>query len=446
MLAELWISRRKESMSAWSVVGRRVSVALLVLGAPTVVHAQTEPRAAAQPVAARLSMDDAVRLAVAHNQQLRAIRLTIDQAKADEITAGLKPNPVVTSTNENFPVFSPSQLTPGNFANNQNFIEAFSYLFERGGKRQKRTLVAQDTTDSTTKAVRDAENQLIFQTRQAFINVLLAKSTLDLTENNLANFTSVVEVNQQRVTAGDLAEAEFYKILLQKLQFEQDLSAAELALVQAKAALRQNVGFEAVREDFEVEGDLGYTKYVVTLDELKRDALAARPDLQVAQAEVKLAQDVTALEYGNRARDVIGGLEYDRAGSLNALGFTIAVELPFHDRNQGNIARSQVAVRQATANEVAVREAVLTDVVSAYAAFQTNEKIVSLFQSGYLSQAQQSLDITTYVYQQGSGSLLDLLDAERTYRAIQMTFRQALAAYMISVQELNFVIGRQVIP
>jgi cobalt-zinc-cadmium efflux system outer membrane protein len=141
-----------------------------------------------------------------------------------------------------------------------------------------------------------------------------------------------------------------------------------------------------------------------------------------------------------------GNTEYDRDGTANTMAFGVSIDLPFHDRNQGNIARSEIAVRQAAETESAARATVLTDVTNAYAGLQANEKIVALYQSGYLDQAQQSLDITTYVYQQGAGSLLDVLDAERTYRATQLAYRQALGAHMTSVQQLNFVVGRQVMP
>ena len=428
-------------MRAWSLVGQRVGVVLLALPWPTA--------ALAQPVtpAARVSMADAVRLALEHNHSLRAQRLNVDISKADEITAALKPNPVFTSTNENFPVSSPSQLFSfDNLVNNQNFVEALSYTFERGGKREKRTLVAQDTTSVAARTALDVERQLIFQTRQAFINVLLANSALELARENLKSFSSVVDVNRERMRAGDLAESDFLKISLQQLQFEQDAAAAEVAVVQAKAALRQSVGFEGIAESFEVDGDLVYTKYVVTLDDLKRDALATRPDLLAAQGGVKLAEDTKDLQLAIRARDVTGEVEYDRAGDLNALGFGFSIELPFHDRNQGNIAHSKVAIIQAAELEAQARSTVLTDVVNAYAAFQTSEKVVGLFQSGYLDQAKQSLDVTTYVYQRGSGTLLDLLDAERTYRTTQLAYRQALAAYMTNVQQINLVVGRQVMP
>jgi outer membrane protein, heavy metal efflux system len=434
-------------MRAWSYFRHCAGALLMAIAAPAGAAAQAVPAAPASPAAAsRIAMIDAVRLALERNHQLRAQRLNVDLSKADEITAALKPNPVLTSTNENFPVWSPSDLfSKDTYQNNLNLVESVSYLFERGGKRDKRTQVARDTTAAAAQTAADNERQLAFQTEQAFINVLLANSTVDLARENLKNFGNVLDVNRERLRAGDLAESEFYKISLQKLQFEQDLSSAEVAQVQARAALRQNVGYETVTDDFEVAGDLTYRKYAITLDDLKRDALAARPDWLAAQTAVTLAQHTQDLAFANRARDITGGLEYDRAGALNAVGFSVSVELPFHDRNQGNIARSKVAITQATELQEFARSAVLTDVVNAYATFQTSEKVLLLYQSGYLDQAKQSLDITTYVYQQGSGTLLDLLDAERTYRSTQLAYRQALAAYMTSVQQINLAVGRQVL-
>ena len=238
-------------------------------------------------------------------------------------------------------------------------MQSVSYLFERGGKRSGTDARRTNTTDVAARTATDAERQLaVFQTRQAFIGVL-AKSSLDLSPGGPENF-NVVEVNRQRLNAGDLAAGDFYKISLQKLQFEQDVSAAEVALVQAKALLRQSVGFESVTEDFDVDGDLAYTKHAITLDELKQDALETRPDLRAAQSSTRLAQDTHALDFSNRALDVTGEVEYDRAGPMNAVGFGFSIPLPFHDRNQGNIAHSQVAIRQATEVEAQARIMVLT--------------------------------------------------------------------------------------
>jgi cobalt-zinc-cadmium efflux system outer membrane protein len=193
----------------------------------------------AQPNPPKLiSKDDAIRIALAYNQALRAQRLNIDQSKAQEVTASLKPNPTFSTLIDTVPVFSPNAIR----FNTQVYSEGLSYTVERGGKREKRVVVAKDNTESAAQTVADNERTLRFQTVQAFINVLLAKSVLQLAKEDLGNFSQVVDLNQARVKAGDLAEGDFLKLSLQKLQFEQDVSAAELALVQARATLRQQVG------------------------------------------------------------------------------------------------------------------------------------------------------------------------------------------------------------
>jgi cobalt-zinc-cadmium efflux system outer membrane protein len=394
----------------------------------------------------RVSMTDAVRLTLERNQTLRAQRLTIDEAKADETTAALKPNFNVSFGVGGFNLSSPSQNNWDFFRDTALYTSGLSYTFERGGKRDKRTTIAQDTTEITRKNVVDLERQVRFQAEQAFIEALLARSTLELARQDLKDFSEVVEVNRQRVAAGDVAQADFYKVSLQKLQFEQDVSAAEVGLVQAKAALRQLMGFEAVADDYEIDGDLAFETHALSLEDLKQQALESRPDVLAARDNVKLAEHVLAREIGNRARDITGELDYAHVGPSNTLGALVSFDLPFRDRNQGNIAHSEIAVRQAVEAEAATRFGAVTDVVNAFAAFETSRKVLALYQSGYLDQARKSLEITKYVYQRGAGTILDFLDAERTYRATELAYRQALAGYMTSVKQLNFAVGRQVIP
>jgi cobalt-zinc-cadmium efflux system outer membrane protein len=422
-----------------------LTLAFLAMLAP-VVSAQgqaTPPPAAGPP----LSLDEAVRLALAHNQAILAQRLSIDISKADEITAGLKPNPNLALGFAGVPV-APSQFNATFFKDVAQYTAALSYTFERGGKRSERVLTAKDSTDVTAKSVVDAERQLRFQTIQAFVNVQLAKSTLDLAQQDLTSFSGTVETSRARVTAGDLAEGDFLQISLQKLVFETDVSAAQLSLIQSKATLRQLLGYDNVADDFDVAGDLTHLKITVTLDALKQDALASRPDLQSAEASLKMANDDVDLAISNRARDINGNVNYSRnaIGPDSVLGVGVAVDLKVHDQNQGNIAHARIAVDQARQTEAATRATVLTDVLSAFAQYQTNDKVLTLFESGYLDQAKQSLDIATFVFQRGAGNLLDLLNAERTYRSTELSYRQALAAYVTSVFQLNFVVGRQVVP
>ncbi len=405
--------------------------------------AQTTP--ASRPPGT-ISMDDAVRIAFAYNQTLRAERLNIDQNKAGEITAALKPNPTLTLLVDTIPLFSPQLIR----FNTQIYSESLAYTYERGGKREKRLSVAKDNTDVSAKTVTDNERQLRFQVVQAFVNVLLAKSVLQFAKEDLANFSQEVDLNHARVVAGDLAEGDYLKISLQKLQFEQDVSSGELGLVQARATLRQLLGYQSVTDDFDVAGTLAHKKQIVQLADLQRQALAARPDLQAAHSGVKLANDTVSLAFGNRAKDWTWATDYTYQsigpnGTGNAVGFSLSFDLPVHDRNQGEIARSQAAVRQAVETESAAEVGVETDVVNAYYGLQTNEQIVSLYESGYLDQATQSRNITAYAFGRGAATVLDVLDAERSYRATQLGYRQAIAAYMTAAEQVNQAVGAQVI-
>lgn len=390
-----------------------------------------------------ISKEDAVRIALLYNQSLRANRLNVDQNKANEVTASLKPNPTIGLGADAIPIFALQTIR----FSTQIYSANMSYTVERGGKREKRVVVAQDNTKVSAQNVTDNERTLKFQVVQAFINVLLAKSVLLLAKDDLANFSQEVDLNHARLVAGDLAEGDYLKLSIQKLQFEQDVSQAQLGLVQARATLRQLLGYQSVTDDFDVKGTLEHTKPSVTLDDLQQKALDSRPDLQAAHTGVTLANDTVSLAYGNRARDWSWSGDYSfQSSTQSGLGIGWSMDLPIHDRNQGEIARSQAALKQAVETDASTKVGVQTDVVNAYYSLKSNEEIVNLYESGYLKQATDSRDISNYAYQRGAASILDLLDAERSYRATQLAYRQALAAQMIAAEQINQATGAQVIP
>jgi cobalt-zinc-cadmium efflux system outer membrane protein len=427
-----------------TILRRQSAVTVLILFfIPTLRIAWTQTPANLPKL---ISKDDAIRIALVWNQSLRAERLNIDQSKAEEVTALLKPNPTFSTIVDTIPIFSPGTIR----FNTQIYSGALSYTVERGGKREKRGVVAKDNTQAAAQNVTDNERTLRFQVVQTFTNVLLAKSVLQLAKDDLANFSQAVDLNHSRLLAGDLAEGDYLKFSIQKLQFEQDVTAAQLGLVQARATLRQQLGYQSVADDFDVTGALTHNKQSVTLDDLQKKALENRPDLQSAHIGVKLANDTVSLAFGNRAKDWTWGTDYTyqsigQNGTGNAIGVSFSVDLPIHDRNQGEIARSQAAVRQSVETESSAQVGVLTDVVNAYYGLQSNEEIVSLYESGYLNQATQSRDISNYAYQRGAATILDVLDAERSYRATQLAYRQALAAHMIASEQVNDAVGTQVI-
>jgi len=135
-----------------------------------------------------------------------------------------------------------------------------------------------------------------------------------------------------------------------------------------------------------------------------------------------------------------------RTAGINSGAFFFNMDLPIFDRNQGEIARTRYAITQSEELASEASEQVISDVVDAYAALHSNDEIIQLYRGGYVEQARQSRDISEYAYKRGAASLLDFLDAERTYRSNQVAYRQALASYMAALEQLRQATGTRTLP
>jgi cobalt-zinc-cadmium efflux system outer membrane protein len=416
--------------------------------APPVSPAQAVPPRAdtTQPPPTRIPLDEAIRLALQHNHALLAARSTILQNQAQEITANLRPNPTLSWDTQFLPLFQPSNFTADYFENQAQFDLGIGYLFERGRKRQHRLQAAKDQTAVTRAQVTDNERLLTFNVCQQFVNVLLAQSTLDLAQQNHDSFQKTVDISASRFKAGDMSEGDLLKIKLQLLQFQSDVFAAKLSKVQALASLRQFLGFESVPDNFDVEGSLDYQPVHAGLDDLKALALRTRPDLQAAHLGVTAAHSQESLAEANGKRDLNVSFNYTHTAGVNSGAFFFNIDLPIFDRNQGEIARTRYAVTQFQELQSEAAQQVLTDVVDAFEALHSNDQIIQLYRGGYVEQAQKSRDITEYSYKKGAASLLDFLDSERTYRANQLAYRQALASYMTALEQMRQAVGTRNLP
>jgi outer membrane protein, heavy metal efflux system len=412
--------------------------------APNPSHANASPQPPAAP--SSITLEDALRLAVRHNHALLALRSTILQSQAQEITANLRPNPVLAWDAQFLPIFEPNQFSSDYLDNSAQFDAGVSYLFERGKKRQHRLRAAKDATAVVRSQVSDSERQLLFNVAQQFINVLLAESTLAFAQQNLDSFQKTVDISESRFRAGDMSEGDLLKIKLQLLQFQSDVSAGKLARVQALAGLRQFLGFESVADDYDVSGDLGYQTVKATLPDLKTMAAQSRPDLIAAQQGVTAARSQLALAEVNGKQDLTAGMSYTHTAGVSSATFAFNIPLAVFDRNQGEIARTRYAITQSQEQLSETVQQVSTDVVDAYENLRTNDQIIQLYRGGYVDQAKQSRDISEYAYRRGAASLLDYLDSERTYRANQLAYRQALANYMLAVEQLRQAVGTRNLP
>jgi cobalt-zinc-cadmium efflux system outer membrane protein len=393
-----------------------------------------------------ISLDQAIELALAHNHALRATRTLIFQNQAQETTANLRPNPVLGGDAQFIPIFSPSDFSKDDLDLAQQFDLGLSYLFERGHKRQTRLQAARDQTAVTRAQVTDAERTLTFNVGQQFVSVLLAESTLQFALEDLKSFQTTVDISGSQFKAGAISEGDYLKIRLQFLQFQTDVSSARLAKAQALIGLREMLGYNAVPVDYDVIGDLAYQPLKASLEDLQAKALKQRPDFQAAVLGVTAAQSQIRLAKANGKVDVNGTFDYTHTSGQNTASIFASFELPIFNRNQGEIARTGYALTQAQESQLSASDTVLSDVGNAYEGIRSNDEIVQLYTSGYLKQAQESRDISEYAYKRGAASLLDFLDAERTYRASQLAYRQALASYMTALEQLREAVGTRNLP
>jgi cobalt-zinc-cadmium efflux system outer membrane protein len=410
---------------------------------PSPPQAQT---LAQKPGAVTISLDDAIQMALRHNHNLLAARTTIQQSEAEETTANLRPNPVILGDAQFLPIFSPSEFSADYIDNTAQFDLGVSYLFERGKKRQHRLQAAKDQTAVTRSQVDDNERSLTFSVASQFINVELAESTLELATQDLKSFQNTVDIGEARYKAGDIGEGDLLKIKLQMLQFQTDVSAARLAQVQGLSDLRQLLGYESITPDYDVAGAFDYQPVKGNLEDFQARALQTRPDLRAAEQGVTAANSQHELQKAIGKRDVTAQASYSHVSYSNSISLFGQIQLPVFDRNQGEIARAGFAITQAQEQEKFANGQVLTDVRDAFENLRTNDQIVGLYRSGYLDEAQQSRDISEYAYRRGAASLLDFLDAERSYRATQLAYRQALASYLLGLEQLREAVGTRSLP
>jgi len=403
----------------------------------------------------RITLDQAIEMALQHNHNLLAARTTIQQSQAEETTANLRPNPTLFADWEYLPLGAPSNQNPNLYSgvstsdylkNNTEGDIGLNYLIERGKKRQHRLQAAKDITAQTRSLVADNERTLVFGTASLFISVQLAESMLDLAQQDLKSYEQTVELSERRFKAGAISEDDHLKIQLQLLQYQTDVAQAELARVQALAGLRQELGYESLPADYDVSGDFDYQPLKVNLEELQLKALQNRPDYRAAQQGVTAATSQYELQKSIAKQDVTVQGNYSHVNGINAASFYGSIPLPIFNRNQGEIARTRFAITQSQELQKATSDQVMTDIADAYEGLRVNDQVVVLYRSGYLDVAQKDRDIAEYAYKRGAASLFDFLDAERSYRATQLAYRQALASYLTAIEQLREAVGTRNLP
>jgi cobalt-zinc-cadmium efflux system outer membrane protein len=386
----------------------------------------------------------------ASNPTLLADKLSIDESRAQEITAYLRPNPQFTLTADG------TQIAPdrGVWRPLAGTFESpgISYLHEREHKRELRLESAKKGTLIAESSHADLERTLLFNLRSAFVSTLQAKAVLQLAKDNLAYWDHVLQISRDRFNAGDIAQIDLDRLELQRVQYESDVQTAQVNLRTSKIQLLALLNDRTPIEQFDVTGPYDFNDQLAPGNEFRKIALDTRPDLKAAIEAIGKAQAEHKLAIANGSTDPTLSAWYTHNSSnnnpfgINTVGIGVSIPLRIFDRNQGEKLRTQLDVTRNQRLRDATEATVLSDVDSGYATLESNLILLRPYKQKYLQQSTRVRDTIFFSYQNGGASLMDFLNAESEYRSLQLNYVNLIGSYLTAAAQLNMAVGREVVP
>ena len=384
-----------------------------------------------------------------NNTTLLAGKLNIDELRAQEITAHLRPNPDFTLSADG------TQIAPSNGVwrplAGTLVTPGVSYLFERRNKRGLRYEAAKEGTAIGAAQTSDTERTLLFNLRSAFVGILQAKAVVKLSQDDLEYYDHVLKISRDRYHAGDIAQIDLDRLELQRLQYESDLQNALVNLRTTKINLLALLDDRRSVDSYDVDGSFDFREDLLPLDDYRKDALDTRPDLRAAVLTLKQAQTNYQLAEANGSTDPTIGVWFTHNGSfnnpdaLNTIGASVSVPLRIFDRNQGEKLRTRIDIDRSEKLRQGTETQVYSDVDSAYATVNSNIVLLKPYKEKYLAQALRVRDTVFFSYQHGGATLLDYLNAESEYRSVQLSYVNLVGSYLTAAAQLNQAVGREVI-
>jgi cobalt-zinc-cadmium efflux system outer membrane protein len=387
-----------------------------------------------------------------NNPTLRAGQIGIDEARAQELSAFLRPNPQLTVGADSINLFE-SPAGSGVF-DNMLTVAAVSYLHERNEKRELRRDSAQAATAIATSGQADLDRNLVLALRGAFVQLLQAKAFLALAQAELGDYDQFLTVSRARLQNGDIAQVDQDRLELQRVQYESDVQTATVNLRSAKIQLLRLLNDNTSIDQFDVTGPFDFAPIGRSLDEVRQLALTTRPDLKAAVQAVDKARTDYRLAVANGSTDptISGDVGWPQQPNnftppVNFyVGVSLSIPLRIFDSNQGEKQRTQLDISRSERLADAARAQVVSDVDTAYNTVVSTVSLLQSYRASYLDQATRIRDSITFSYQSGGASLIDFLQAQQEYRTVQISFVNLVGAFLNAVSQLNFAVGQEVIP
>lgn len=396
-------------------------------------------------IPSRLTLEEAVRLAMDRNPLLAAAGDEIRAAEGDRIAAGSRPNPSFSLEFEDLPL----STNPGPFLEVRQTTSRVDYEIETGGRRRLRTEAADGTLKMKRLQHRDQARRLRLAVERAFYRTMLTESNLETSQSILDQVERVILLNRVRFEQGDISALDLNRIEVEQLKFRDDVFQADLALRNAESSLLALLNARDLSRGIDVEGSLlGDYRYPdqglraeASLDELIHAALKQRPDLALGLEEIRLAETESMLQKASRFPNITVGGGYRRNPDGNSVVFGVSVPLQIFSRNEGGIVRAEAEQARAVNLAAALEKEVQLEVQTAYNALEINRRRVEYIRTQQLNKAEEASQVTLQSYNLGGATLIDYLDAQRTYRDALRIYHQALYDERISLCELYGSIG-----
>ena len=386
----------------------------------------------------------------ADNPAMKADADNVDEMKAEEITAFLRPNPQFTLSADGTQAAPHNGVwTPFKGTTEQPNV---SYLHERDHKRELRLESAQEGTRITQSQHEDLDRNMIFALRTAFVGTLQAKFVLDMAKADLDYYDKIIDISRASFKAGALAQIDLDRIELQRVQYESEIETAIVNLRTAKIQLLQMLDDRTPVDQFDVTGDYDFSDNLQPLETFRDAALAARPDLQAALQTIQQSDTNHKLAVSNGSTDPTFAGWFTNNSSTNnpngpeTIGASVSIPLRIFDKNQGEKKRTLIDIDRAQQASEATRAQVFSDVDTAYELVRSNVALLKPYKEKYNDQALRVRDTVTFAYEHGGASLMDFLNAQSDYRQVQLAYAQLIGSYLTAIGQLNLAVGRETIP
>ena len=384
------------------------------------------------------------------NPALKADASGVDELRAEEITAYLRPNPQFNFATDG------TQFPPHKGAwtplNSTQYQSTFSYLHERQHKRELRRESAVEGTRIGESTHEDLNRNMVFVLRSAFVQTLQAKEVLELAKADLEYYDKIIDISRNRLRAGDLAQIDFDRIELLRVQYEAELQTAVVNLRTAKLQMLQLLNDRTPVDQFDVTGPFDFSGALRPVEDFRQIALDSRPDLRAAMQTIEQSKTNHKLAVSNGSTDPTYSAWWTHNPSFNNIGLDdntlgLSFNIPLHifDRNQGEKKRTLIDIDRSSQLTDATRAQVFNDVDSSWEQVRSNIALLQPYKDKYRAQATRVRDTVTYAYLHGGASLMDFLNAQSDYRVVQLAYAQLIGAYLTAVGQLNLAVGREVI-